>query len=79
MWTQRRIAGAISAKGRTVGVMGTGVDEIYPRENKRLAEQIKTVEQSRARTAVARELIGFMWSIGQHVQLPIESVMVPKV
>ena len=30
-------------------------------------------------TAVARELIGFMWSIGQHVQLPIESVMAPKV
>ncbi len=32
--------GVINAKGRTIGVMGTGVDEIYPRENKRLAEQI---------------------------------------
>jgi DNA processing protein len=32
--------GVVNAKGRTVGVMGTGVDEIYPRENKRLAEQI---------------------------------------
>jgi len=32
--------GVINAKGWTVGVMGTGVDEIYPRENKRLAEQI---------------------------------------
>jgi DNA processing protein len=32
--------GVINAKGRTVGVLGTGVDEIYPRENKRLAEQI---------------------------------------
>lgn len=32
--------GVIQAKGRTVAVMGTGVDEIYPRENKRLAEQI---------------------------------------
>ncbi len=32
--------GAINARGKTIGVMGTGVDEIYPRENKRLAEQI---------------------------------------
>ncbi len=32
--------GVVNAKGRTVAVMGTGVDEIYPRENKRLAEQI---------------------------------------
>ncbi len=32
--------GVINAKGRTVAAMGTGVDEIYPRENKRLAEQI---------------------------------------
>jgi DNA processing protein len=32
--------GVINAKGRTVGVLGTGVDEIYPRENKRLVEQI---------------------------------------
>jgi DNA processing protein len=32
--------GVSNAKGRTVGVMGAGVDEIYPRENKRLAEQI---------------------------------------
>ena len=28
-------------------------------------------------TAVARELIGFMWSIGQHVPLPIEPAMAP--
>lgn len=32
--------GAISAKGRTVAVFGTGVDVIYPRENQRLADQI---------------------------------------
>src|SRR5450432_687986 len=32
--------GVVNAKGRTIGVMGTGVDEIYPRENKRLSEQI---------------------------------------
>jgi len=32
--------GVINAEKQTVGVMGTGVDEIYPRENKRLAEQI---------------------------------------
>ena len=32
--------GVINARGKTIGVMGTGVDEIYPRENKRLAEQI---------------------------------------
>ncbi len=32
--------GAINAKGKTVGVFGTGVDEIYPRENKRIVEQM---------------------------------------
>ena len=32
--------GVINAKKQTVGVMGTGVDQIYPRENKRIAEQI---------------------------------------
>ena len=32
--------GALEAKGRTVAVWGTGVDVIYPKENKRLAEQI---------------------------------------
>lgn len=32
--------GAVNAKGKTVAMMGTGVDEIYPRENKRLSEQI---------------------------------------
>lgn len=32
--------GAISAKGKTVAVLGTGVDVIYPKENSRLSEQI---------------------------------------
>ena len=32
--------GAISAKGKTVAVFGTGVDIIYPKENSRLSEQI---------------------------------------
>ena len=32
--------GAINARGKTVAVFGTGVDEIYPRANKKLAEQI---------------------------------------
>ncbi len=32
--------GAISAKGKTIAVLGTGVDVIYPKENSRLAEQI---------------------------------------
>lgn len=32
--------GAITAKGQTVGVFGTGVDEIYPKENKRIVEQM---------------------------------------
>ena len=32
--------GALSAKGKTIGVLGTGVDEIYPKENSRLADQI---------------------------------------
>jgi DNA processing protein len=35
--------GAISAKGRTVAVFGTGVDVIYPKENSRLSEQILTL------------------------------------
>jgi DNA processing protein len=30
--------GAIKAKGKTVAVFGTGVDVIYPRENKRIAD-----------------------------------------
>jgi DNA processing protein len=32
--------GAITAKGRTVAVFGTGVDVIYPKETSRLSEQI---------------------------------------
>ena len=32
--------GAITAKGKTVAVLGTGADVIYPKENSRLAEQI---------------------------------------
>ncbi|MBS1798257.1 MAG: DNA-protecting protein DprA [Acidobacteria bacterium] len=32
--------GALAAKGNTVAVWGTGIDVIYPKENKRLAEQI---------------------------------------
>jgi DNA processing protein len=32
--------GALEGKGRTVAVWGTGVDVAYPRENKKLAEQI---------------------------------------
>jgi hypothetical protein len=32
--------GAIAAKGKTVAVLGTGIDIMYPKENMRLAEQI---------------------------------------
>src|SRR5438067_9287116 len=32
--------GAVSAKGKTVAVGGTGVDVLYPKENSRLSEQI---------------------------------------
>jgi DNA processing protein len=32
--------GAISAKGKTLALFGTGVDVIYPKENSRLSEQI---------------------------------------
>lgn len=32
--------GALKAKGKTVAVFGTGVDVIYPRENKKIAESI---------------------------------------
>src|SRR6266404_8713564 len=32
--------GVINAKGRTVAVFGTGVDVIYPKENKKLSENI---------------------------------------
>lgn len=32
--------GALEAAGKTVAVLGSGVDVIYPRENKRLAEKI---------------------------------------
>ena len=32
--------GAVNAKGKTIGVFGTGVDVVYPREHNRLTEQI---------------------------------------
>ena len=32
--------GAVAAKGKTVAVFGTGVDEIYPKENRRLVDQV---------------------------------------
>lgn len=32
--------GALEAGGRTVGVMGTGLDQVYPRDHKKLAEDI---------------------------------------
>jgi DNA processing protein len=32
--------GAIAGKGKTVGVLGTGADVIYPKENSRLCDQI---------------------------------------
>ncbi len=32
--------GTLKAKGKTVAVLGTGVDEIYPKENARLADEI---------------------------------------
>jgi DNA processing protein len=35
--------GAITGRGKTVAVFGTGVDVIYPKENSRLAEQILTL------------------------------------
>jgi DNA processing protein len=36
--------GAISAKGKTIAVFGTGVDVIYPKENSRLSEQILALD-----------------------------------
>ena len=32
--------GAIEGGGRTVAVLGTGIDEVYPRDHKKLAEEI---------------------------------------
>jgi len=32
--------GALEAQGKTVAVLGSGIDVIYPRENKRLADEI---------------------------------------
>jgi DNA processing protein len=32
--------GAIQGGGRTVGVLGTGIDEVYPRDHKKLADEI---------------------------------------
>ena len=36
--------GAISAKGKTIAVFGTGIDVMYPKENTRLAEHILALE-----------------------------------
>ena len=32
--------GAIAGRGRTIAVFGTGIDEIYPKENQKLADEI---------------------------------------
>src|SRR5258705_92104 len=32
--------GALEAGGRTVAVMGTGLDQVYPRDHKKLADDI---------------------------------------
>jgi DNA processing protein len=32
--------GALEAGGRTVGVLGTGIDEVYPRDHRKLAQEI---------------------------------------
>ncbi len=32
--------GAIRGKGKTIAVLGTGIDQIYPKENKKLVEEI---------------------------------------
>ncbi len=32
--------GAVNAKGRTIGVLGTGIDRVYPKENAKLAARI---------------------------------------
>ena len=32
--------GAINAKGKTIAVLGNGLDTIFPKENKKLAEEI---------------------------------------
>lgn len=32
--------GALEAGGRTVGVLGTGIDEVYPRDHRKLAEEM---------------------------------------
>jgi DNA processing protein len=32
--------GALAAHGRTVAIWGTGIDEVYPKENRKLADQI---------------------------------------
>jgi hypothetical protein len=37
--------GALEARGKTVAVWGTGIDVIYPKENKKLAEQILDPER----------------------------------
>ena len=36
--------GAISTKGKTIAVFGTGIDVMYPKENTRLAEQILSLD-----------------------------------
>jgi DNA processing protein len=36
--------GTVAARGRTIGVFGTGVDVVYPRENRKLVEQVLALD-----------------------------------
>ena len=40
---RRRIAARLPRKGRTIAVLGTGIDSVYPKENARLVDEILDV------------------------------------
>ena len=63
--------GALEAGGRTVAVMGTGLDQVYPRDHRKLAQEILTAggvpkgnSETSAPPAARTSCASFLWSRG---------------
>ena len=63
--------GAIAAKGKTVAVLGTGIDVMYPRENTRLTEQIVALGGARGQRIGGRGRVGSETPSGRLTKVPV--------